>query len=60
MNGVATSKVKRKRCKTDTHGEIAIAASPSAVDESQSAVAEELVTGDAAELQTAVAALSAS
>ena len=57
-----------KRRKSDTHGEIAIAASPSAGDESQSAVAEELMTAGvlhdlgagAADPQTAVAASSAS
>ena len=49
-----------KRRKSDTHGETAIVASPSAGDESQSAVAEELMTVDAADLQTAVAASSVS
>ena len=49
-----------KRRKSDTHGDTAIVASPSAGDESQSAIAEELMTADAADLQTAVAAASAS
>ena len=57
-----------KRRKSDTHGETAVVASPSASGESQSAVAEELMTAGvphdlgagAADPQIAVAASSAS
>ena len=66
--GLPYPKSSEKTQTNDTHGETAIDASPSAGDESQSAVAEELMTAGvlhdlgagAADPQTAVAASSAS